>query len=147
MADADSHAVALATVARMLENDKASAALGMRLLDVGPGFARVAMQVTNTMLNGFGICHGGMLFALADTAFAAGCNSWGMMAVGAGATMDFIKSGQLGDEIVAVCECLSQSGRIGLYDIKLYNQQGDCIAVMHGRSYRVGAQQTQDQPA
>ncbi|KZE27322.1 hydroxyphenylacetyl-CoA thioesterase PaaI [Crenobacter luteus] len=141
----DSQALAEAAVGRMLANDRASARLGMRLLEVRPGYARIAMTVTEAMLNGFSICHGGMIFALADTAFAAGCNSWGPVAVGAGTTMDFLKSGQVGDELVAVCECVSQSGRTGLYDVTVRNQHGEVVAVMRGRSYRVGNNKTQDQ--
>lgn len=139
MSEQDRQALAEAVVSKMLAADQASTSLGMRLIEVRPGHAKLAMRVREDMLNGFGLCHGGMMFALADTAFAAGCNSWGPPTVGAGTTMDFLLPGHAGDELLAVCDCVSQSGRTGLYDIKIYNQQQECIAVMRGRSYRIGS--------
>lgn len=147
MSEQDRQVVAEAAVNKMLAADRASASLGMRLIEVRPGHAKVAMIVRENMLNGFGLCHGGMVFALADTAFAAGCNSWGLPAVGAGTTMDFLLPGQAGDELLAVCDCVSQSGRTGLYDIKIYNQQQKCIAVMRGRSYRIGSKAVHNETA
>src|SRR5437879_2945947 len=72
-------------VARMLSDDLASASLGMRLIDSGPGRAVVAMRVADTMINGHAVAHGGYVFLLADTAFACACNSHGPVTVAAGA--------------------------------------------------------------
>ncbi len=143
MTDTDLQAVAEAAIAKMLENDRTKSFLGIELVEIAPGHAKLSMTITESMLNGFDICHGGMIFSLADTAFAAGCNSWGPVAVAAGTSIDFLKSGQLGDRLLAVCDCVSQSGRTGLYDIKVFNQHEECIAVMRGRSYRVGSGHSQ----
>jgi len=85
----------------MLSSDEASRSLGIELLDVGPGRARMRMRVTETMVNGHGIAHGGLVFALADSAFAVACNSHGTVTVASGADVTFVAPGRLGDVLLA----------------------------------------------
>ena len=123
----------------LLSRDRASASLGMELLDVGPGRARLRMRVRDDMLNGFLLCHGGLLCALADTAFAIACNSWGPQAVGAAISMDYLRPARGGDCVTAAAECLHQGGRQGLYEVRLSNQRDETLALLRGRSHRIGA--------
>jgi len=124
----------------LLGRDRASQALGMRLLDVAPGRARVLMRVRADMLNGHGLCHGGLVFALADSAFACACNSHNESTVAAAAAIDFLAPAREDDELTAEASELWRSGRNGLYEIVIANQRGERIALFRGRSYRVAGQ-------
>ena len=121
----------------MFERDAASQAMGMRLLSVAPGCARVGMSVRANMIQGHGTCHGGYLFALADSAFAFACNSYNDATVAIGCSIDYIAPAQLGDTLTARCTEQSRSGRTGNYDVRIENQQGQLIALFHGKSYKV----------
>lgn len=109
--------------------------LGLQLGAVGLGRASVSMTVRADMLNGFGICHGGLVATLADTAFAYACNAQGELTVASGFTVDLLAPAHEGDLLTADARELSRSGRTGLYDIEVVNQRGDRIAVFRGRSY------------
>ena len=85
----------------MWAGDAASQALGMTVVDVGPGTAEVSMKVREDMVNGWGLCHGGLIASLADSAFAFACNSHGAVTVAAGFDVTFLESARLGDELVA----------------------------------------------
>jgi acyl-CoA thioesterase len=131
----------------MFERDTASQALGMRLLSVAPGAARLGMSVRAEMIQGHGTCHGGYLFALADSAFAFACNSYNEATVAIGCSIDYIAPARLGDTLSADCIEQSRSGRTGNYDVRIENQQGQLIALFHGKSYKVrGAVLTQENP-
>lgn len=121
----------------LYERDAASQAMGMRLLSVGPGRAQVAMTVRPDMLQGVGTCHGGHLFALADSAFAFACNTYNAITVAIGCSIDYVAPGQLGDELTATALEQSRSGRTGNYDVRIENQHGQLIALFHGKSYQV----------
>jgi acyl-CoA thioesterase len=121
----------------MLANDRASRALGMDVLAVGPGSATVAMTVTEAMLNGFDICHGGMVTALADSTFAFACNSYNELTVASGFSIDIVAPSRQGDRLKAVAKEVSLAGRTGVYDITITNQADELIAVFRGRSYRI----------
>jgi acyl-CoA thioesterase len=121
----------------MLANDRASKALGMDVLAVGPGSATIAMTVTESMLNGFDICHGGMVTALADSCFAFACNSYNELTVASGFSIDIVAPSSLGDRLKAVAKEVSLAGRTGVYDITITNQADELIAVFRGRSYRI----------
>jgi acyl-CoA thioesterase len=121
----------------MFENDAASKAMGMQVEEVGPGFARVSMIVRPEMLNGFRICHGGLVTTLADSAFAFGCNSYNEMTVASGIVVDFLAPAHEGDRLVAECHEVSRAGRTGVYDIKVTNQHGKTVVVMRGRSHTI----------
>ena len=121
----------------MWANDHASQALALRVLDVGPGEARVAMRVRRDMLNGHEICHGGFIFTLADSAFAYACNSYNLVTVASGCSIAFLAPAREGDELTAHAHERSASGRTGVYDIEVTNQRGEKIALFRGKSYRI----------
>jgi acyl-CoA thioesterase len=131
----------------MFKRDAASQAMGMRLLSVAPGAARVGMSVRADMIQGHGTCHGGYLFALADSAFAFACNSYNEATVAIGCSIDYIAPAHLGDTLTADCTEQSRSGRTGNYEVRIANQQGQLIALFHGKSYKVrGTVLTQENP-
>ena len=107
---------------------------------VRPGWARVAMTVRADMLNGHGLCHGGIVFALADSAFAFACNSHNESTVAAAATIDFLAAAREGDDLTAEASELWRTKRNGIYEITVSNQRGERIALFRGRSYRVDGQ-------
>jgi acyl-CoA thioesterase len=121
----------------MFERDRASQALGMRITGVRPGWARVVMRVRADMVNGHGLCHGGMVFSLADSAFAFACNSYNDSTVAAAASIEFMAAVHEGDELTAEASEAWRSRRSGLYDITVTNQRGERIALFRGRSHRV----------
>lgn len=122
----------------MLADDAATKMLGMQIAEVAPGRAVVTMAVRADMLNGFAICHGGLIATLADSAFAFACNARNALTVASGFGIDILKSAKLNDVLTATAEETSLAGRTGLYDVTVRNQQGDLIAMFRGRSYRLG---------
>ena len=117
----------------MWARDRASQELGMVLEEVRPGYARVRMRVRPDMLNGHGSCHGGLIFALADSAFAFACNSYGVVTVASGCTIEFLAPAGEGDELEAVAEERSREGRHGVYDVDVRRPDG-VVATFRGRS-------------
>ena len=126
----------------LFERDRASQALGMRLLEVRPGRARVVMTVRPDMVNGHDVCHGGIVFALADSAFAFACNSYNESTVAAAAAIDFLAAARTGDELTAEASELWRTRRNGIYEISVTNQRGERVALFRGRSYRIDGQVT-----
>ena len=121
----------------MYERDQATRRMGIQLLDAGPGSAKLSMRVREDMIQGHGTCHGGYLFALADSAFAFACNSYNDATVAIGCSIDYVAPAREGDELIAsACE-QSRSGRTGNYDVRIENSQGQLIALFHGKSYKV----------
>jgi acyl-CoA thioesterase len=118
----------------MFARDTASRALGMALEEVRPGYARMRMPVRSDMLNGHGICHGGLVFALADSAFAFACNSHGVITVAAGCSIEFLDPAREGDELVAVAEERFREARNGVYDVEVRRADGGLVATFRGRS-------------
>lgn len=108
--------------------------LQMELVACEPGRAVMRMQVREPMLNGHKICHGGLIFTLADSTFAFACNSRNKVTVAAGCSIEFLKPGKLGD--VLTCEGVEQvlQGRHGIYDMKVTNQHGEVVAMFRGKS-------------
>jgi acyl-CoA thioesterase len=106
----------------------------MTLVEFAPGRAVVSMPIREDMLNGFAIVHGGFIFALADTAFALACNDGIVVTVAAGADITFLHQVRLGAVLVATAVVRSQSGRSGLYDVSVADQDGEPIAEFRGRS-------------
>jgi len=121
----------------MWASDHTSKALGMELLDVGPGTAIVAMVVRPDMANGFGMAHGGMIFTLADSAFAYACNSSGDTTVAAHCSISFIAPAKEGDRLIATAREVSRAGRSGIYDVQV-SVEGKVIAEFRGNSRMVG---------
>ena len=126
----------------LFERDRASQVLGMRLVEVRPGYARVVMTVRADMVNGHAVCHGGLIFTLADSAFAFSCNSHNESTVAAAASIDFLARALAGDELSAVATELWRTRRNGIYEITVTNQRGERIALFRGRSYRIDGQVT-----
>lgn len=129
--------LAKACAEAMFSRDHASQGLGMRITAMAPGYAELTMTVRQDMVQGHGNCHGGFLFALADSAFAFACNSYDDATVAASCSIDYLGPGQLGDELTATAEERSRRGRTGIYDVTLRNQRGDTIALFRGRSYKI----------
>ena len=125
----------------MWDADAASAALGMELVEVGPGHARVSMVVRPDMVNGHDLCHGGLIASLADSAFALACNSHGPVTVAAGFAVDFLAPGRLGQTLHAHAREVSLRGRSGIYDVTVRAddaEAGEVIAEFRGRSRTIG---------
>lgn len=111
--------IARACADAMWAEDDASKALGMEIVEVGPGFATLAMTVRPDMVNGQRIAHGGFIFTLADSAFAFACNSHNDRVVAAQGQITFIKPGKLGDRLVAEAREVTRGGRSGIYDVRV----------------------------
>lgn len=127
--------LAQACAEALLERDAATHALGIHLQAVAPGQARLSMTVRRDMLQGHGTCHGGFIFALADSAFAVACNSRDRVSVALGCSIDYILPARLDDLLTAEAVEQSLGGRTGCYDIRIHNQHQQLIALFHGRSY------------
>ena len=127
-----------AAVAEMMAADAASAGLGIELVECSPGYAVTRMLVRPDMANGYAIAHGGLVFAMADTAFACACNSHGDVTVAAGADITFVAPARVGDVLVAEAVERTRFGRSGLYDVTVRRGQ-DIIAEFRGRSHRPAA--------
>jgi acyl-CoA thioesterase len=133
----EAQALAEQVAAAISARDRASRSLGMKLGTVGPGHAVLTMTVREDMLNGHDICHGGFIFALADSAFAFACNSYNLTTVASGCAIDFVAPARKDDLLTAVAQERSVSGRTGVYDIEVTNQRGERIAFFRGKSYRI----------
>ncbi|WP_431073913.1 hydroxyphenylacetyl-CoA thioesterase PaaI [Microbacterium phyllosphaerae] len=118
----------------MMQRDAASAMLGMVIELDAPGEAVVSMTVRDDMLNGFAITHGGLVFTLADTAFAIACNEDERVTVAGGADITFLKSTTSGQRLTARAVRRVVSGRNGLYDVTVTDESGDVVAEVRGRS-------------
>ncbi|RZJ20542.1 MAG: hydroxyphenylacetyl-CoA thioesterase PaaI, partial [Haliea sp.] len=105
----------------MFANDHASQMLGIRVEAIGPGTATLTMTVRRDMLNGFAICHGGLMTTLADSAFAFACNSRNDVTVAAGITVDFLAPAHEHDVLTAVAAEVALAGSTGLYDVVITN--------------------------
>jgi acyl-CoA thioesterase len=128
-------AIAEATRDAMWLNDRASKALGIQVLAVGPGTATLTMTVRDDMLNGHDLCHGGLIATLADSAFAFACNAYNEVTVASGFDVNLVAAAKLGDVLTATATEVSKAGRTGVYDIAVGNQRGDKVAAFRGRSY------------
>ena len=121
----------------MWASDRASPWFGMALDAVGPGWARLSLTVEPHHCNGHGICHGGVIFSLADSAFAFACNSYNQNAVAQHNTISFIAPGQAGDVLTAEARETNRTGRSGIYDVRVTRVDGTVLAEMRGCSRTV----------
>ena len=121
----------------MFDADSASRKLGIELLEARDGRAVARMKVTESMINGHDIAHGGYVFLLADTTFACACNSFGPVTVASGAEITFVASARLGDVLVATAQQRTSYGRNGIYDVTV-RRDDTVIAEFRGRSRTIG---------
>lgn len=118
--------------------DQACKALGVTLVTIAPGTATMTMRVRADMVNGHDLCHGGLIFTLADSCFAYACNSENFNTVAAGARIEFLAPARLGDELTATATQVQQGRRSGVYDVTVSNQAQQPIALFRGNSHRIG---------
>ncbi len=118
-------------------DDFASQALGMEFLELRPGYAKLAIVVRRDMLNGFGLCHGGLLTTFGDTAMAFASNSHNEMAVATHIAIDFVAPARLDDRLIAEAREVARTKRTGVYDMTVTNQHGSLVAILRGRVQRI----------
>ena len=118
----------------MWAEDRASRELGMRIARIAPGEADLTMTVEARMVNGHGICHGGVIFALADSAFAFACNSFNRRAVAQSNTITYLRPARLGDTLTARAVQTAGAGRSGITDVTVTDAEGRQVAVFRGLS-------------
>ncbi len=124
------------------KRDPFSAWLGVVIEEVRPGYCRLRLPVRPDMLNGFGMLHGGVTFAAADTAFSIACNTHGRQSVGLTVTIDYLEAGRPGDIITVEAEEASLKHRVGVYEVGIRNQDGLRLALFKGTAYRTSHENT-----
>lgn len=131
----DDLAIAKRTRDTMYERDAAIKLLDISVEVTGVGSAEARCEVRSEMLNGFGICHGGYVFTLADTAFAYACNSCNTITLAAGASIEFLRAANLGDQLVAIATERYRGRKTGFYEVVVLNQDEEEVAIFRGRSH------------
>lgn len=126
--------IAQRCAASMWNKDKASQALGIEVSVAAVGAATASMTVRDDMVNGFDVCHGGLVFALADTAFAFACNAYDEQTVAASCQIEFLRPAILGDELLATASEDHRGRKTGYYTVKVHNQDDELVALFRGRS-------------
>lgn len=137
---AEAQVLAESTAQAMWARDRAAQALQMKIVRIQPGKALLTMTVRPDMVNGHHICHGGMIFSLADTAFAYACNSYNKNTVASACHIDFLAPAREGDLLEAEAVEQSASGRTGVYDITVRIAGGKTVALFRGKSYRISGE-------
>jgi acyl-CoA thioesterase len=135
--DGQRQRLAQAVAEGMYALDGAARSLAICIDGVGPGHARARMTVREDMLNSHRICHGGMIFTLADSAFAYACNAENKSTLATTCSISFASAAELGEELTAIAEERVRSGRTGVYDITVTAGDGRVVAVFRGNSYQV----------
>ncbi|MBK9285186.1 MAG: hotdog fold thioesterase [Sphingobacteriaceae bacterium] len=120
----------------MMDKDFFSQWLGIKILEVKTGFCKISMQVRKEMLNGFGIAHGGISYSFADSALAFASNSGGKKSVSIETSIAHIEPLHEGEEITAIAECVTESEKLGHYQITVYNAKQNKIALFKGMVYK-----------
>jgi acyl-CoA thioesterase len=120
----------------MMEKDQFSKWLGLQVDEYRLGYCRLHFQVTETMLNGFSIIHGGALFSAADSAFAFACNSHGTLTVALDCSITFTRSAVLGDRLEVEAKEVHLGNKVGIYDIRITNEKAELVAMFKGTAYR-----------
>ena len=143
----DPQMLAQAAAQYMYAQDKATQGLGMTIVDIHPGHARMQMTVRSDMLNGHGMCHGGFIFTLADSSFAFACNSYNVPTVAAGCSIEFLAPAFEGEVLTASATEQSKTGKTGIYDVVVTNTDGKKIALMRGKSHQLKGEVIPTQPA
>ncbi|MFY0698692.1 MAG: hydroxyphenylacetyl-CoA thioesterase PaaI [Balneola sp.] len=122
----------------MMEKDAFSQWMGIEILESEPGYVKISMKVRQEMCNGFGICHGGITFSLADSALAFASNSRGSVSVALENNINYTKKVEVGDTLIAETEEIQNGRTIGVYKIRVVNQSDDLVADFRGTVYRTG---------
>ncbi len=128
----------------MYDRDGASQALGIKIEDVGPGTAIVSMIVRDDMVNGLDVCHGGLIFSLADSAMAFASNSYNQFAIAVHADIDWISPGRRGTTLTATATERSKRGRNAITDVVVEDTEGTVIAHFRGRTRLIEGQHVPD---
>jgi acyl-CoA thioesterase len=128
------HDIARACAEAMWVEDQASQGLGMVVERVSPGEAVISMAIRADMTNGHGICHGGFIFTLADSAFAFACNTYNQRTVAQHCAVTFLQPGRRGDTLTAHAVERNRSGRSGIYDVTVRDGKGETVAEFRGHS-------------
>jgi len=129
---------ARACAEKMCAGDRASRDLGIAIEIPEAGCAIARMEVTRRMVNGFDVCHGGLIFTLADTAFAYACNAANEMTVAAAGSVEFLRPARTGDRLVAHARERQRGRRTGIYDVEVHNQSDELVALFRGRAAALG---------
>ncbi|MSP64912.1 MAG: hotdog fold thioesterase [Bacteroidetes bacterium] len=132
----NSKQIAIQSVDAMMKNDAFSKWMRIKILEVRPGYCKLKATITNQMLNGFYICHGGILFSIADSALAFASNSHGIISVSISSSFNIPNSAKKGDVVTAVAKEISKSNKIGHYNIILTNQKKVNVGIFKGTVYR-----------
>jgi acyl-CoA thioesterase len=128
------------TAKEMWKLDLASQSIGMKIDRIEPGFCVASMTIAKHHLNGHGICHGGYIFMLADSAFAFACNSYNQMAVAQHNSISFISPGRPNEVLQATAVETNRTGRSGIYDVKVTGEDGRIVAEFRGNSRTIKGQ-------
>jgi acyl-CoA thioesterase len=127
-------------LAKMLEQDNFSRWLGITIDEYREGYCRLHYTITEEMLNGFGIVHGGVVFSAADSAFAFACNSRGHLTVALDVSISFVKSATTGDVLTVEAKEIYAGNKTGFYDVTIFNESNDIVALFKGTAYRTSKQ-------
>ena len=128
----------------MLDKDHFSRWLGITVDEYREGYCRLHYTITRDMLNGFGIVHGGVVFAAADSAFAFACNSHGRISVALDVSISFIRSAKEGDVLTITANEIHTGNKTSFYDISITNEMAELIAMFKGTAYRTSAEVVKD---
>jgi len=121
-----------------MKKDSFSQWMGIEILESEPGYVKLSMTVREEMVNGFGICHGGITFSFADSAFAFASNSRGSISVALENNINYTKKVEVGDQLIAETEEIQNGRTIGVYKVKVINQNDDLVADFRGTVFRTG---------
>ena len=136
----DPDELARACAHAMWEKDGASQQMGMVIDEIKRGYARQSMTISESMINGHKIAHGGCIFTLADSTFAFACNTYNQLAVAQHCSISYVAPSHLGDRLTAVAEERHRQGRNAIYDITVTNQDGETVAEFRGNSRTIKGQ-------
>ena len=122
----------------MMRNDLFSRWLGIRVLEISEGYAKLQLSLREEMLNGFGVIHGGVTFSLADSAFAFACNNRNNLSLAIDTSISFTKPAMPGDVLTAEAKELHNGRNTGLYLVTVLNQKDEQVALFKGTCFRTG---------
>lgn len=130
--------IAKEVVDHMMDHDAFSQWLGIEVLEITEGYSRIRMTIRKEMVNGFGIVHGGVPFAFADSAFAFACNNRNNLSVALDVTISFMKAMHIGDVLTAEAKEIHNGRSTGVYLITIHNQKNEQVALFKGTCFRTG---------